>query len=342
MKRRSAMGGHIRAAEVLAHYLVREGGGQVDVASVLDWPEMDLSQYDVVHGPAYAKYARMAHRAGAKYVLSIPASWWEEIQFGYSTGRRGVYRLGQAVMYARSLARGVAAMRASDAIAVSRSTAVGLMKHAPWERAKLFFSEFGMNSELFTPEGARDDGFIFYVGRLEKSKGVDTLLRATRGMKDRVVIAGNGSQREALGKLAGPNVAFVGGVTDEELLHYYRSASMTVFPSLFEGFGLVALESLACGTPTAITSGLGFRVIPPASELCEWFAPGDVDGCRRAIEAMRGRKTPEWSQRAYEIVDRYHSARQQARDLLKLYESLAAGRGIPPSPPLPSELPAAP
>lgn len=333
------MGGHLRLAEVVAKYLVRESGGQVEVAALVDARDADWSAYDVVHGVAVAAFARKARRAGAKYVMTIPASWWEEIQFGYMTGRRGLYRLGQTAVYARPYFGGLAAMRLSDALAVSRSTAVGLMKHAPWERRKLYFMEYGMDTERFTPEGARDDGFIFYVGRLEKSKGVDTLLRATRDLPDRVVIAGEGSERAALEKLAGPNVEFVGGVSDEELLKYYRTAAMAVFPSRFEGFGLVALESLACGTPTAITSGLGFRVIPPAADLCEWFSPGDVAGCRRAIESMRGRKTPEWSRRAYEVVDKHHSARQQARDLLRLYESLAAGRGVPPSPPLPGESP---
>ena len=281
-----------------------------------------------------AAAVRILHGAGIPYVASIPAAPWEECHYGYMTGRRGLYRIPQTAVYARRILYVDRGLRYADAVAVQRSTAVTMLRHAPWIRSRLFFWEMGMDAGSFPAEGARDDGFILYVGRLEHSKGVDTLLQAVAGLPDRVVVAGTGSQAAALKAMATPNVEFLGEVPEDHLRELYRTASMAVFPSRFEGFGLVALEALSSGTPTAVTSGYGFRLIPPASDWVEWFAPGDAVGCRAAIERLRGRKTPAWSRAAHEMVATHHHHRDRVRELVQLYESLVAGQGVPPSPPI--------
>ena len=97
--------------------------------------------------------------------------------------------------------------------------------------------------------------YYLFVGRLEKLKGLETILPLfeTRKLK----VAGTGSAGQRLRDLASPNVELLGWVPHERLASLYAGAIATLVPSLCEEtFGLVILESLTQGTP-AVTSSLG-------------------------------------------------------------------------------------
>jgi glycosyltransferase involved in cell wall biosynthesis len=110
---------------------------------------------------------------------------------------------------------------------------------------------------------------ILYVGRLVPEKGVHVLLQALATLiRDypclRLVICGAGFYEETLRQLAGQlhiddHVVWTGFLDEEKLVRMYNQASMAVFPSLYEPFGIVALEAMAAGTPVIVsdTGGLG-------------------------------------------------------------------------------------
>jgi D-inositol-3-phosphate glycosyltransferase len=133
----------------------------------------------------------------------------------------------------------------------------------------------GVDLDTFAPSarlaarrrlGIRPDALtLLFVGRLQPLKAPDVLLRAVaamdRHLADRVEVvvvgapSGTGlAEPDALVKLAGElgiahQVQFCPPVGRRELADYYRAADLTVVPSHNESFGLVALESQACGTP---------------------------------------------------------------------------------------------
>lgn len=134
----------------------------------------------------------------------------------------------------------------------------------------------GVDLELFRPRdqmasrsmlGLSGDVLLF-VGRMDPVKGLDILLRSTALLRDRanltlVVVGGSDSEAELqrnrrlahdLG-LEG-RVRFSGAVSQEQLPNYYSAATVCIVPSYYESFGLVAMESLACGTPV-IASKVG-------------------------------------------------------------------------------------
>ncbi|OGO43028.1 MAG: hypothetical protein A2Z05_05180 [Chloroflexi bacterium RBG_16_60_22] len=136
----------------------------------------------------------------------------------------------------------------------------------------------GVNLETFRPvdrEAARqklglsDDKILLFVGRIDPLKGADRLLRAlprlgnTSSLK-LVIIGGDEYSRnevEKLRKLAAglgiaDRVTFQGIVKQDRLPYFYSAADVCVVPSYYESFGLVALESLACGTPV-VASDVG-------------------------------------------------------------------------------------
>lgn len=114
--------------------------------------------------------------------------------------------------------------------------------------------------------GLDDRRTILFVGRIEALKGIDDLLRAMSCLQGyegiRLVVVGGDEQSQpemdGLRNLAfslgiGDLVDFIGMVDQQELPYYYNAADVCVIPSYYESFGLVALESLACGTPIVAT-----------------------------------------------------------------------------------------
>jgi len=127
--------------------------------------------------------------------------------------------------------------------------------------------------------GFPDDTILLYVGRIEPLKGIDQLIRAVtclpRNRRLRlVIIGGDGSDQpeiQTLRKLSAElgvadAVTFLGLVKHEQLPGYYSLADICVVPSYYESFGLVALESLACGTPVVATDVGDLRNIIIAGE----------------------------------------------------------------------------
>jgi D-inositol-3-phosphate glycosyltransferase len=114
--------------------------------------------------------------------------------------------------------------------------------------------------------GLDDAKIALFVGRIDPLKGIEKLIKALAYLRDiqglRLVIIGGGensqSEIERLRELAVSlnlhnSVAFPGLVKHEQLPYYYSAADICVVPSYYESFGLVALESLACGTPVVAT-----------------------------------------------------------------------------------------
>ena len=116
--------------------------------------------------------------------------------------------------------------------------------------------------------GFSQDGLIIlYVGRIDPLKGVDRLLEATACLKAQqeikvVVVGGDtppSNEERRLHMLAASlniqdQVTFVGRVKQRQLPLYYSAVDALVIPSYYESFGLVALESIACGTPVVGTA----------------------------------------------------------------------------------------
>ncbi len=132
---------------------------------------------------------------------------------------------------------------------------------------------------------------VVFVGRLVPQKGVEYLIRAVplileRNNGAKFIIAGDGWSRSYLENVAmstgyGDRIRFLGFISDRELVELTMSGNALVVPSIYEPFGIVALEGMAAGTPVvaANVGGLadivehdrtGVLVYPQDPESIAW------------------------------------------------------------------------
>jgi len=141
----------------------------------------------------------------------------------------------------------------------------------------------GVDLEVFRPLdqkavrsrlGLNGEKILLYVGRVEPIKGLDLLVETAAQMDSkegvRMMVVGadvNGDREmDRVKQLAKERdledkIDFVGQVDHDDLPLYYNAADVCVVPSYYESFGLVALESMACGTPVVATRVGGLSTI---------------------------------------------------------------------------------
>ena len=111
----------------------------------------------------------------------------------------------------------------------------------------------GVDLDTFSHHGERtertpDRPVFLYVGRIAVEKQVDAFLRLD--LPGEKWVAGEGPERKRL-QARYPAARWLGVLSGEALARLYRSADVMVFPSVTDTFGLVMVESMACGTPVA-------------------------------------------------------------------------------------------
>lgn len=139
--------------------------------------------------------------------------------------------------------------RPSQAVLVS--TQRMRSEFASWGFTHLQLWRKGVDTRLFFPKPLREapqQPIFLYVGRLAMEKNIHAFLDLQLPGEKHVV--GDGPLRQVL-EAAYPQVRFLGYKHGQALADAYSAASVLVFPSLTDTYGLVMLEALACGTPVA-------------------------------------------------------------------------------------------
>ncbi len=131
-----------------------------------------------------------------------------------------------------------------------------------------------------------DTRLVLFAGRLEYEKGVQTVLHALERLVARVgavrfLVAGVGTYSDELRRLVlelglEHRVHFTGFLEERSLRLHYAAADVAVAPSIYEPFGLVATEAMACGTPVVVSDTGGLReIVASGSGLT--FPPQDAE-----------------------------------------------------------------
>jgi glycogen(starch) synthase len=143
---------------------------------------------------------------------------------------------------------------------------------------------------------APDERLVLLVGRLVYEKGFQLALEALPGLVERVgnvrfMVAGSGTAEQELREQAtrlglDEHGTFLGWIGDDVLHSLYRIADLTVVPSIYEPFGLVALEAMASGCPCLVADTGGLREVVPNDDVGLRFRSRDPDSLGQMAERL--------------------------------------------------------
>ncbi len=176
---------------------------------------------------------------------------------------------------------------------------------------------------------------VMFVGRLVVEKGVDTLVEAmpevlAQHPTTKFVIAGGGDYSRFAGRAAArgvrDRVVFTGFLPEEDLPKLYAVSDAAVFPSLYEPFGIVALEAMAAGAPVVTSDIGGFREVVRHLETGVHTWAGNPGSVAWGIKQVLGNPKLAAKLRAAgrrEVETRYGWDRI-ARQTIAVYEEILA------------------
>jgi glycosyltransferase involved in cell wall biosynthesis len=184
--------------------------------------------------------------------------------------------------------------------------------------------------------------YLLSVGTLQPRKNYQMLIRAFKAVvadvAHNLIIAGGRGwlYDEMLAEVEEQGLAervkFIGFVLDEDLPGLYSGASLFLFPSLYEGFGLPLLEAMACGVPVVSSNASSLPEVvrdDDGQEAAVLLSPHDPSAWSHAVKALV--EDDDWRTRMIEAgfqQCRRFSWRQTAQQLLTLYQQTIEKQGV--------------
>jgi glycosyltransferase involved in cell wall biosynthesis len=171
--------------------------------------------------------------------------------------------------------------------------------------------------------------FILNVGTIEERKNILTGVKAIKDMDTHLVIVGSETSyfKEVKNFInennLGSKVTFLKGVSTQELAMLYQSATMFIYPSLFEGFGIPIVEALFSGTPVISSKGGCFA--EAGGPFSIYVDPRSPEDLRDAIELVLNNETKraQMIQQGFLYAERFTPA-YIANSFAEVYDGLKA------------------
>jgi len=239
-----------------------------------------------------------------------------------------------------------ATYEASKVITTSGSMKSEVCDHfrLPWEKVEIIPNAIESNKY----HGSVDRGavrarygvqsgekLVLCVGRLVPQKGIEYLIQAVPGVawrfpEAKFVMVGEGWYRDHLQYLAGTTgqawrIIFTGFIPDHELIALTLSADVLVIPSIYEPFGIVALEGMAAGVPVVASQIGGLAEIIEHDKTGVLVYPRNPDSIAWGINhVLSNPDHARWlAQNARKIVPKAYSGKVIAKKTVKIYEEVA-------------------
>ncbi|WP_049913642.1 glycosyltransferase family 4 protein [Haloferax prahovense] len=236
----------------------------------------------------------------------------------------------------------------ADKILITQPDYLESSDHLHRYTEKVEVNSNGVDVDTFRPIDVADEdverlGFsnespnLFFLSVLDdvhEYKGLDVLLEAMSllvergGTTPRLVVGGGGELKPEYESFASElgiseHVHFTGYIPDDDLVTAYNIADLFVLPSLSsdqEGFGLVVLEALACGTPVVTTEVVGVSDQIVSHDIGSLARVGDAESLCQTIESELADTHTKKSNRGREICESEYSWESSAKELELVYD----------------------
>jgi glycogen synthase len=238
----------------------------------------------------------------------------------------------------------LAVERAERVIAVSAQMRADILSHFQVAPERVVVIHNGVDADAFRRTEAREvlarhqvrEPYVLFVGRISEQKGIFQLLEAARALPDEVSLvlcASSPDTPELAARLqaavAGrPRVQWINAMLPvSEVVQLYSHAAVFACPSIYEPFGLINLEAMACGTPVVASRVGGIPEVVVDGETGWLVPPGDPAALAEALrvslaDPTRARRMGEAGRRR---VEAHFSWDRIAEHTLAVYrEAIAA------------------
>lgn len=233
--------------------------------------------------------------------------------------------------------------RSEKIITISENAKREILEHYPDSKGKIEIINPAVDHEQYFPRNKNDisqvkkkynisGSYILYTGTLEPRKNIVGIINAyaklTNHIKDKIslVLAGGAGwlDTEIYNKLEeykSLNIIKTGYIDDEDLPALYSGASVFVYPSYYEGFGMPPLEAMACGTPVITSSSSSLpEVVGNAGIMVK---PDDINSLTLNIEKVLKDKILSSDMTEKGIIQaKKFSWEKSANKFIKLIDSL--------------------
>lgn len=223
--------------------------------------EENIEKLDVHSGPGGVFLIKKPK--GCQVIVTVHHTYYQTIKYVKGEAWKSIFLAWERRTY----------KLADQIIVISRSTQKALTENYGIPPEKIEYIPNGVDLRQFYPlqKVEKIPHGILFVGRLEKRKGIDFLLKAVnKALKKNpsltLSIAGRGSLLPWCKWYIKENnfsskVSFLEYLSNEELNRWYNRSSLVVVPSAFEGFGFPVIEAMAAGTPVIATNVDGIKDI---------------------------------------------------------------------------------
>jgi glycosyltransferase involved in cell wall biosynthesis len=179
----------------------------------------------------------------------------------------------------------ISADRVEKFIANSRFVKARIKKY--YRRgAEVIYPPVDLSFYGFDAREKSERGYFLIVGRLIPYKRFDLVVEAFNVLGLPLKIIGDGPEAKRLKRMAGSNIDFLGWLPDDKVKDYYSGARAFLFPQE-EDFGIVALESMASGTPVIAYRGGGAVEIVREGVNGIFFGSQEVDSIIEAVKKFQ-------------------------------------------------------
>jgi len=291
---------------------------------------------DVYFSPSYVL---PVYKLGIPMVVTIhDFSWWI---YPETKSKKYAFYMRHVVPYS---------LKNSDMVIVdSKHTASDLRKFFKFPPNKIKTVYLGIN-KLYLEDKEPDvkqyldnkyqikTDYILAVGTLEKRKNILRLIKAFISLKQKkklihkLVLVGKFKQDsfailKELIQGYKDDIIFTGYVDSKDLAYLYFGASIFVYPSIYEGFGLPPLEAMSCGVPVATSNISSMPEI--LQEACIYFDPYDVRDISDKIYEILDNKTlrNKIIEAGYNKVKNFNWDKT-ANDMILIFKEIASKKGI--------------
>ncbi len=255
---------------------------------------LNLKGYDLVISvsSAFAKFVKTPKKTKHfLYCLTPPRYLWLDTRSDRHTHKFSykMYSLFKPVLHGCWRKKDKNAARQADMVAANSKEVAKRVKKFYELDAKVLYPPVEMDYIKFNPQYKSREDWFFYVGRVERYKGVDLMVEACINAGKKLKIAGKGSFVEDLKKrvkeLGGEHlIEFLGYVDNKEKSNLLFKCKALIFPVKDEDFGIVPIEANAAGCPVLAFAGGGVLETIVDGVTGKFFKEHTVNSLQRELE----------------------------------------------------------